>query len=293
MILQQIILGLRDGSLFALVAIGLVILFKTTGLLNFAYGSMGMFAAYIVFTFVVFVSAPLWLAVIIGMAFAIALGLTAERFLLRPIRHLSRSALLIITLGMLMILEGLALQIWKQDYRQIPPLVTGRPMTIRFADVFLVIPQQDILIFWVTGFAVLGIFLYLKYTKMGLAIRATAQKEEAARLMGIRVNTVYAFSWGLAAALSALAAILAAPRTQIHPSMMIDLQIHGLIAAVLGGFESIPGAIVGGLLLGIIEQLVGSYISVELKLTFALVVVIVVLLIKPAGLLGKASRRRV
>lgn len=293
MILQQLILGLRDGSLFALVAIGLVILFKTTGLLNFAYGSIGMFSAYIVFTFVALVSTPLWLAVILGMVFAVALGLTAERFLLRPIRHLSRSALLIITLGMLMILEGLALQIWKQDYRQLPALVTGRPMIIRFADVFLVIPQQDILIFWVTGLTVLGIFLYLKYTKMGLAIRATAQKEEAARLMGIRVNTVYAFSWGLAAGLSALAAILAAPRTQIHPSMMIDLQIHGLIAAVLGGFESIPGAIVGGILLGIIEQLVGSYISVELKLTFALVAVIIVLLIKPAGLLGKASRRRV
>jgi len=164
---------------------------------------------------------------------------------------------------------------------------------INLGETFLVIPQQDLLIFILTGVIVFGTFFYLKYTKVGLAVRASSQNEEAAKLMGIPVGGVYGFAWGFGVALSALAAILAAPKTYVEPNMMLNLQIQGLTAAVLGGFDSLPGAIVGGLLLGVIEQYVGAFISAELKLAFALIIIIVLLLIKPSGLLGKSSQRRV
>jgi len=291
--MQELILGLRDGSLFALVALGLVIIHRTTGVLNFAYGHMGMFAVYITFTCFAILNMPLLIAVSIGLLFAVALGLVTEKFLLRPIRHLSHSAMLIITLGMLMTLEGMALWIWGQNVQQLPSLITGKPLMINLGETFLVIPQQDLLIFILTAVIVFGTFFYLKYTKVGLAVRASSQNEEAAKLMGIPVGGVYGFAWGFGVALSALAAILAAPKTYVEPNMMLNLQIQGLTAAVLGGFDSLPGAIVGGLLLGVIEQYVGAFISAELKLAFALIIIIVLLLIKPSGLLGKSSQRRV
>jgi len=290
---QQIILGLREGSLFALIALGLVIVHKTTGVVNFAYGHMGMFAAFMTYTFYSIMGLPLLVAVLLGISFAVVIGILTEKFLLRPIRHLSHSAMLIITLGMLMILEGLALLIWKQDFQQIPNLVVGRPLRLNLGESFLIITRQDLLIFILTASIVFGTFFYLKASKLGLAVRATSQNEESAKLMGIRVGAVYAFAWGLGTGLSALAAILAAPRTQVQPNMMLDLQIQGLTAAVLGGFDSLPGAIVGGLLLGIIEQLVAQYISVELKMGIALFIIILLLLVKPDGILGKSTKRRV
>lgn len=291
--MQQLIFGLRDGSLFALVALGLVIIHNTTGVLNFAYGHMGMFAAYITFSCYAFFGFPLVLAILTGLVFAVIIGILTEKFLLRPIRHLSHSAMLIITLGMLMTLEGFALLIWKQDTRQLPNLITGRPLIINIQDTMLVITRQDLLIFILTAVIVFGTFFYLKYTKLGLAVRASSQSEEAAKLMGIPVGGVYGFAWGFGTALSALAAILAAPKTYVHPNMMVNLQIQGLTAAVLGGFDSLPGAIVGGLLLGVIEQFVGEYISAELKMAFALIIIICLLMIKPSGILGKSSKGRV
>ncbi len=293
MLLQQIVLGLRDGSLFSLIALGLVIVFKTTGVVNFAYGSMGMFSCYLTFTFYSILGVPFYVSILVGLVFALFVGILTERYLLRPVRHLSHSAMLIITLGITMVLEGLALLIWKQDYQSLPNLVSGRPFILKLQDSFLVISRQDLLIFVITGFTVFGTFFYLKYAKLGLAIRASSQNEEAAKLMGIKVGSVYSFAWGFGTLLSALAAILAAPKTNIHPNMMLNLQIQGLTAAVLGGFSSLPGAIVGGLLLGIIEQLVAEYISVEMKLGFALLIILVLLLVKPEGLLGKSSNRRV
>jgi branched-chain amino acid transport system permease protein len=164
---------------------------------------------------------------------------------------------------------------------------------LNIQDTMLVITRQDLLIFILTAVIVFGTFFYLKYTKLGLAVRASSQSEEAAKLMGIPVGKVYGFAWGFGTALSALAAILAAPKTYVHPNMMLNLQIQGLTAAVLGGFDSLPGAIVGGLLLGVIEQFVGEYISAELKMAFALIIIICLLMIKPSGILGKSSKRRV
>ncbi|MBO8166663.1 MAG: branched-chain amino acid ABC transporter permease [Kosmotoga sp.] len=291
--LQQIILGLREGSLFSLVALGLVLIYKTSGVVNFAYGNMGMFAAYIAYTVFAIAGLPLWLAVLTAIVFGFFLGAATERGLLRPIRHLSHSAMLILTLGLLMILEGLALEIWKQDYKPFPSLIHGRPIFIKFPQGRIILTKQDLLIFGIAAVIMLALFLYFKFTRVGLSVRATAQNETAARLMGIRVGTVFAFSWGVGTALSALAAIMAAPRTQINPNMMLDLQIQGLIAAVLGGFESLPGTVVGGLLLGIIEQFVARYLSEELKMAFALLIILILLLIKPEGLLGRRSAERV
>jgi branched-chain amino acid transport system permease protein len=290
--IQQILLGLRDGSLFSLVALGIVLVFKTTGVVNFAYGNMGMFSIYIAYSLLTYSGAPLWLAVAVAIVFAFFLGVAAERGLLRLVRHMSHSAMLILTLGILMILEGLSLQIWKQDYRSFPNLVSGVRI-IRFLDGRIILRNQDILIFIVAAAIMIGLFMYFKFTKTGLAIRATASNERSAKLMGIKVGLVFAAAWGISTSLSAVAATLAAPRTLIYPNMMLALQIQGLTAAVLGGFDSLPGTVVGGLLLGVIQQLVGNYISDELRMAFALVIILILLMVKPSGLLGSKSVERV
>jgi branched-chain amino acid transport system permease protein len=153
--------------------------------------------------------------------------------------------------------------------------------------------RQDVFILVVTALIMLGLFLFFKLTKTGLAIRATAQNEDSAKLMGVKVGMIFAFAWGVGTALSAFAALLAAPRAQIHPNMMLNLQIQGLTAGVLGGFTSLPGTVIGGLMLGIIQQLVGVYISEEMKMAIALAIILVLLLIKPQGILGKRSTERV
>ena len=290
--IQQILLGLRDGSLFSLVALGIVLIFKTTGVVNFAYGNMGMFSVYIAYTFLIYAQVPLWLSASIAILFAFFLGVAVERGLLRQVRNMSHSAMLILTLGISMVLEGLALQIWQQDYRNFPNMVGGARV-INFLNGRIILRNQDILVFVAAAVIMLGLFIYLKFTKVGLAIRATSQNERSAKLMGIRVGLIFAASWGIGTALSSVAAILAAPRTLVHPNMMLSLQIHGLIAAILGGFESLPGTVLGGLLLGIVEQLVANYISDELRLAVALVIILILLMVKPSGLLGGKSVERV
>jgi branched-chain amino acid transport system permease protein len=291
--LQQIILGLREGSLFALVALGLVLIYKTAGIVNFAYGHMGMFCAYLAYTVIAVAGGPLWLGVVVALVAGFLIGVVTDRGLMKPVRDLSHSAMLILTLGLLMILEGAALQIWGQNYKSFPSLVTGRPFFINLGESRIIMTRQDVFILVITALIMLGLFLFFKLTKTGLAIRATAQNEDSAKLMGVKVGMIFAFAWGVGTALSALAALLAAPRTQIHPNMMLNLQIQGLTAGVLGGFTSLPGTVLGGLMLGIIQQLVGVYISEEMKMAIALAIILVLLLIKPQGILGKRSTERV
>ena len=254
---------------------------------------MGMFCAYLAYTVIAVAGGPLWLGVVVALVAGFLIGVVTDRGLMKPVRHLSHSAMLILTLGLLMILEGAALQIWGQNYKSFPSLVTGRPFFINIGESRIIMTRQDVFILVITALIMLGLFLFFKLTKTGLAIRATAQNEDSAKLMGVKVGMIFAFAWGVGTALSALAALLAAPRTQIHPNMMLNLQIQGLTAGVLGGFTSLPGTVLGGLMLGIIQQLVGVYISEEMKMAIALAIILVLLLIKPQGILGKRSTERV
>jgi len=291
--INQIILGLSTGATYSLVAIGLVMMYKVSGVMNFAYANMGMFVTYLIWWLTSSVGMNLYVSIVIGIIFAAIMGVVVERYGLRPIRHLSSASMLIVTFGILMILEGLAVQIWGTDYKPFPELVTGSPYVFRGDFGIFVLRRQDILIFSILLGISLALLFFTRYTKFGIAVRAVSENEEIAGYMGINVGSVLAFSWGFGASMAAIVGIVAAPKVFVSPTMLTYYQIQGFTAVVLGGFETFNGAIFGGLILGVIEKLVGNYISEGFKATISLVIIIVVLIFFPKGLFGKNVRGRV
>lgn len=292
MFLNRLILGLSTGSFYSLTAIGIVLIFKVTGLMNFAYGNMAMILAYLTYTFVVIgLSSPIALVLVIPISFLF--GYAVERFTLRPLKKLSHGSMLIVTFGLLMILEGLATQVWGTQYKSIPELISGRPFVLRGDFGIVVFRRQDLLLFAVLIAVSLTILLLFRFTKVGVAMRAVSENERASQLMGINPDRVISWSWMIGTAVGTVVAVLGAPRTYVSPTMMIYYQLQGFTAAVLGGFDSLLGAVFGGLILGVVENLIGGYISNELKTTLSLGIIIVILLIRPQGLFGSEETRRV
>jgi len=292
MFLNQVILGLSTGVFYSLAALGLVLIYKVTGVVNFAFGNMGMFMIYVAYSLISMKFSPFCTLLMI-LALAAGFGWIIERFTMRPLKHLSHGSMLIVTLGIMMILEGLVTQIWGTDYKGFPEIVTGRPYVLKGNFGILVFRKQDILAFVLLILISLLLFIFLKYTRLGIALRTTSEDEETAQLMGINTNFISSMVWMMGASIAALIAFLSAPRTYVSPVMMIHYQIEGFTAAVLGGFTSIPGAIFGGLVLGVLENIVATYISNELKTTFSLLLIVMILLIRPEGLFGKTKVRRV
>lgn len=293
MLIQQITAGLITGSLYALVALGLVMAYKITGVMNFAYGYMAMISAYIFYDLYAVVGLNYLISFVFAVVVGMAIAYLVERGLLRPVRYISPSSMVIITLGVLMVLQGLALQIWGNDYQHVPNALNGRPLILKVLDGLVVIPQQSLLIVAIVVGTVIFMFLYLKFTYQGIAFRATSQNEEVAKLMGINTSMNMSMSWMISGALGAMVAVLVAPQTFIYPDMMLNLQIMGFTAAVLGGFDSIPGAIIGGVTLGVVDNLVGTYLSTNLRTTFSLAIIVAILLVRPEGIFGRPKSRRV
>jgi len=290
--INQILLGLSTGATYSLVALGLVMIYKVTGVMNFAFGNMGMFFVYVAFWFIS-LNVNIYLGILIALILAGFAGYLLERFALRPIRHLSHASMLIVTFGVLMILEGLAIQIWGTDYKNFPELIKGRPYVFRGDFGILVLRRQDILVYSILIFVILFLIFLFKRTKFGIAIKAVSENEEVAGYMGINVERVFSFSWIFGTLMAVTVGILVAPKTFVSPSMLLFYQLEGFTAAVLGGFGSFSGAVFGGLILGVLENLVGKYISNDLKSTFSLLLIIVVLLFFPNGLFGARKSERV
>ncbi|MEJ5256808.1 MAG: branched-chain amino acid ABC transporter permease [Fervidobacterium sp.] len=291
--INQILLGLSTGAMYSLVAIGLVMMYKVSGVMNFAFGNMGMFATYITWWLLSSLGLNIYFSIVVGIIFAAVMGILTERFGLRPIRHLSHGSMLIVTFGLLMILEGLAVQIWGTQYKSFPELVTGAPFVLRGNFGVMVLRRQDLLIFsLLLAISILLAFI-TKYTRFGIAVRAVSENEEIAGYMGINTGTILSFSWAFGVSMAALVGIISAPKVFVSPSMLVFYQIQGFTAAVLGGFETFTGAVFGGLILGVIEKIVGNYISEGFKATISLIIIIVVLVFFPKGLFGRNIRRRV
>ncbi len=286
---QQVVSGLSAGCLYALAALGLVLIYRTMDIVNFAHGEMAMVSTFMAHTFLVRLGFSYILAACGAIIFAFLFGMAVERIFLRPIQGGPLISLMIMTLGLFMVMNGAAGWVWGFDPVSFPRAVSGRPIWI--GD--LIITRDSILVLAVTIAMALALYLVLRFTMAGIAIRATSQNSRAARLMGVPVPKVYALTWGISAALGAVAGILIAPTTFLSPSMMAEVQIKAFTAAVLGGFSSLPGAVVGGLLLGVLENLVAGYISTELKSTFAFALIVAVLFIRPSGLLGTPPKRKV
>jgi branched-chain amino acid transport system permease protein len=294
---QQVVAGLASGSIYATLALAIVIIYRSTGVVNFAQGELATFTTFIAWTLVDH-GVGYWGAFGLTVVIAFAGGVALERLVVRPVEGAPVLTVVMLTIGLFILLGGLSNWIWKAEVRSFPP---NRPFPTSTWDLGgVAISKQDLGILGVTLGLVLLLFLLFQYTKLGLALRAAALNPAASRLVGVRVGWMLALGWGLAAAIGALAGLFtAAASPPLDPNMMRPILIYAFAAAVLGGLESPVGAIVGGLALGVLLNLVVTYdthlhLEVDrLRLPIAFLVILIVLLVRPAGLLGRAVVRRV
>jgi len=287
---QYVVGGLSTGSLYALVALGIVLLYRSSRVLNFAHGDLATFATFVAFTLLTTFRLPFTIASAGSLATAAVAGAAFYFLILRPARDSTLLGTIVITLGLALVVNGAVVQIWGADTKVFPfPLSDTKVYRIGS----LVISQVSIGSVF-AGLVLMGLlYVLVQRTRVGLAMRAVSQNLVAAQALGIPAKRIFALTWGLASALGAAAGILLAPVTFLDPFMMVDPFLKGFAAAVLGGIDSMPGAVVGGLLLGVAESVFGGYVSVKFKTTLAFLVIILVLVVRPEGMLGREYRRRV
>ncbi len=285
---QLIVNGLALGSLYGLTALGLVLIFKTTDVVTFAQGETAMVSAFVAFTLLTALQLPFAAAFALTLIFATLLGILVERLILRYVSPTPILNPIIVTIGLALILPGVAGWIWGYETRPFPAPVTGPPFRLGA----VVVTQMNALIFAVTLLLMVILFAFFRYSLTGVAMRAVAQNRLAAQLMGININHINAIGWGVGTALSAVTGVLIAPLNYLDPNMMGDVVLKAFAAAVLGGFTSLPGAVVGGLLLGILDSVVGYQVP-ELRTTIAFVLIVLILVVRPGGLLGKHAIKKV
>ena len=288
---QQVTSGLAAGAIYASLALALVLIYQTTNVVNFAQGEMATFTTYIAWT-LMHRGVPYWPAFVLTLLIAFGGGVAVERVLIRPLEHRAEIVIVIFTIGMLTALNGLTGWIWGPEVKLFDSPFPNRSVIV--GDVAISI--RDIGTFGVCLGTVVALWLFFRFTTLGLAMRAVEYNPYASRLMGVRVGWMLALGWGFAAMLGAIAGMMAAPSVFLDPDMMLVVLIYGFAAAVLGGIDSPLGAVVGGLLLGVAINLLGAYVDFvgqELRLPTALAVLLVVLIVRPTGLFGRVLVRRV
>ena len=286
-LLQQVFSGLAAGSIYASVALALVMIYRSTDLVNFAQGEMAMFSTYIAWT-LVNAGLPFWGAFAITLIVSFVGGMLIERVLIRPVENAPVLAAVVVTIGLLLIFNSVAGWIYSYTVQDFPSPFPDRPLF------HALITTRDLGVIAVTLIMLLLLFLFFRFTSTGLAMRAAAQNPASARLCGIGVGHMLAIGWGLAAAIGATAGIMVAPVLFLDPNMMGGVLLYAFAGALLGGITSPVGAVIGGLVVGVTENLVGTYlIASQLKLTVALALIVLVLVFKPNGLFGTAIVRRV
>ena len=288
---QQITSGLAAGSIYASVALALVLIYRATDVVNFAQGEMATFTTFVAWS-LMHHGLSYWPAFVLTLLIAFAGGVGVERVLIRPVERRPEIVTVIVTIGLLIAINGLTGWIWGPEVK-----VFDSPFPNNTVDVGgVVISVQDIGVFCVCLATVIVVWAFFRFTSVGLAMRAVAVNPDASRLMGVRVGWMLALGWGLAAVLGAVAGMMAAPTVFLDPDMMLVVLIYAFAAAVLGGIDSPVGAVVGGLVLGVVINLLGRYVNFvgqELRLPSALALLLLVLLVRPAGLFGRVAVRRV
>jgi branched-chain amino acid transport system permease protein len=291
---QQTVSGLANGGIYASLGVALVLIYRATEVVNFAQGALATFATYIAWQLIGW-GLEYWLAFFLTLGIAFVGGVLLQLIAIRPVeRRGSLLTVVIATVGLLIVTEGAVSLIWGDGIKFMPSAFPARGIHFRGVSFSL----QDIGTIGVSIAAVVLLWLFFRFTRLGLMMRASAVRPEAARLVGIHVSWMLSLGWGLAAALGSVAGMMAAasPSVLLQPTMMDGVLIYAFAAAVLGGLESAAGAVVGGLAIGVMLNLVGSYVSwvtPELLLPFAFVVMLAVLLVKPSGLFGRERVRRV
>ena len=283
--------GITTGALYALVALGITVVYQSTRSVNFAHGDLFMICGFIAYTFHVMWGLPYVVSLLLAVIAGFAIGAVSERIVFRPLMDQGIVSVLLATIGLSFVLKGIARGIWggKGDFIPFPPL--GNPQPISFGGI-LVMPQQ--LIVLAGAIVVMVVFaIFFKFSRLGRMMRATADNSRAAKLVGIRTGQVYMYTFAVGTAVAGSAAVLMAPITLLYPDIGFVLFIKSFAAAVLGGLSSIPGAVAGGFLIGLIETMTGGYINTNLQDVSSYIVIMLVLSFLPNGLFGGRTLRKV
>jgi len=288
--LQQTFAGLAFGGVYACVALAVVMIYQATDHLNFAQGEMAMFSTYIAYT-LLHHGVPYWWTFLLTMAISFAGGVLVERIILRPVEGTGVLNEVIVFIGLIAIFNSTAGWIWEYTIKPFPS-----PFPKETLIPFKFIGPHDLGVIGVTLLVLAAVFLFFRFTPVGLAMRAAAQNPDSARLVGIRVGWMLALGWGLAAAIGSVAGMMVAPIVFLEPNMMAGILLYGFAGALLGGISNPVGAVAGGFMVGVLENLVGTYvpfIGSQLKLSVALVLIVAVLVFRPSGLFGYVVVKRV
>lgn len=287
--LQQALSGIASGSLFAILALAIVMIYRSTDVLNFAQGEMALFSTFIAWTFLT--RMEFWPAFFLSLVVAAMMGAALERFVLRHVEEAPVLNAVIVTLGLFVVFGGLSLSVWGSFPKSFgpfsvfkgPPVDLG-PASIGRANVGILVAAVIIMVL---------LYLLFQRTKLGLAMRAVAQNRVASRLVGIRVNQILSIGWGLSSAVGAVAGILVAQTTGLTLDLMFRVLLFAFAAAVLGGLNSPIGAVLGGLAIGVIKNMAATYIDPGVDVTVAFIVIVLVLMVRPTGVFGQRVLKRV
>lgn len=291
MFFQQLMNGLSLGAIYALIALGYTMVYGILQLINFAHGEVFMLGAFISFYLIGSFGVSPLLAIVISMVLCAGIGILIEKIAYKPLRNASRISALLTALGVSMLLQNVGIKVFGGDPKSFPVIVQKAELfTIGNVTVF----NHDVIIISVSVFLMIGLEIIVKYTKVGKAMRAVAFDKDAAKLMGIDSNKIISYTFAIGSALAAAAGVLYAMKVStIEPLMGSMPGIKAFVAAVLGGIGSIPGAVIGGLIMGISEMLVSGYISSTYRDAIAFGILILILIVKPAGILGKNIKEKV
>jgi branched-chain amino acid transport system permease protein len=287
-LLHQLLSGIADGAIYASVALALVMIFKATHHVNFAQGELAMFSTYIAYTLIT-AGVPYWIAFFLTLVFSFVTGVVVQRLIIHWFRNRSALVTVIVFIGLLILINGLAG--WIFTYTQ-KGFSSPFPTQAWYGTKYL--SPHEVGMLGVTLLVLAIVFLFFRFTRLGLAMRAAAENPVSSRLCGIRVSWMLALGWGLAGVLGAVAGMMAAPNIFLAPDMMSGVILYAFAAALLGGIDNPWGAPIGGFIVGIMENLAGAYlVGTQMKQALALGVIVAVLTFKPSGLFGRTVVVRV
>jgi len=290
MFFQLIVSGISIGSIYALVALAMVIIYKTSEVPNFAQGEMAMLSTFIASMLLASYGQSFLVSFTGALIFAVALGVFLEFVFLRRAKDPNVLSLILITLGFEMMIYGVASWKWGAEQQSFPfpvsdyDIINVGPAVVSYLNIATLL---------VTLVLMLILFLFFRYTKVGIAMKATQQNLLAARINGIRANRILSITWGMSSLIGAVAGMMLAPIATLDPNLMMDPLLKGFASAVLGGMTTLVGSVLGGYILGIIETLFGGYVSLQFKSIVAFLIIVLVLCFKPSGLFSKHYVRRV
>jgi branched-chain amino acid transport system permease protein len=287
-LLHQVLAGLATGGIYASLALALVMIYQATHLVNFAQGEMAMFTTYIGWSLIE-VGMPYWAAFFLTVGIAFVLGVLIERVIIRPVEQAPVLAVVVVFIALLLILNSVTGWIYTYTIKTFPSPFPTQPL---FGNRYL--SSHELGAIGVTLVVLFLLYVFFRFTPLGLAMRAAAQNPESSRLVGIRVGWMLALGWGLAAAIGSIAGMMVAPIVYLDPNMMSGVLLYAFAAALVGGIDNPMGAVIGGFVVGVLENVLGAFvIGNELKLSVALVIIIGVLLVKPSGFFGRVHVTRV